>query len=95
MHPAQTEQVIIAAKEAAEAFVEEFGLTGLEIEGDWDSAAYAVDNPGWPDEAWPIYQEFLKSEILRLQRALEAREVEDIGYGFYEAADGTTIFSPE
>lgn len=64
----QKHQIIAAAERAADQYVDEFGLEKLAVQGDWDSAAYSVDNPGCPDEAWPLYQESLKAEILRLQQ---------------------------
>lgn len=69
--PSQKHRVITAAKKAATQFVDDFGLEGLREQGDWDVAAYSCDNPGWPDEAWPMYQSELVAEILRLQAELE------------------------
>ena len=67
MKPSTTHQVITAAKYTAEWFVNEFGQEALQATCDWDSAAYSEDNCGWPDEAWPLYQSTLQSEITRLQ----------------------------
>ena len=92
MDASTTHRVITAAKSAAETFVNEFGQEKLQATSDWDSAAYSEDNGGWPDEAWPLYQSSLQSEITRLQSEESAGvEVEDIGGGFSEAADGTVI----
>ncbi len=96
MNPSTTHRVITAAKLAAEKFVNEFGQDKLQATSDWDSAAYSEDNCGWPDEAWPLYQSSLQAEITRLQSEDSAGvEVEDIDGGFYEAADGTVIYSQE
>lgn len=89
-------QVITSAKAAAVTFVEEFGNAKLESTSDWDSVAYGEDNCGWPDSTWPLYQSTLLAEITRLQaEESEGSEVEDIGDGFFEAKDGTVIYSPE
>lgn len=92
--PSQKHRIGTAAKRAADEYVDEFGLEKLAVQGDWDSAAYSIHNPGWPDEAWPLYQESLKAEILRLQQELEKEnETVEIGEGVYEAKDGTVVFA--
>lgn len=92
MDASTTHRVMTAAKAAAETFVAEFGGDHLQASSDWDSAAYESDNCGWPDAAWPLYQSTLQAEITRLQAKESAGvEVEDIGGGFSEAADGTVI----
>lgn len=89
-------QVITSAKAAAAAFVEEFGTAPLQSTSDWDSAAYQAGDCGWPDSAWPLYQSTLLAEIARLQaEESEGSEVDEIGDGFFEAADGTVIYSSE
>lgn len=92
MNASTKHRVITAAKAAAKRYVDEFGVEPLQHSSDWDSAAYAEDNCGWPDEAWPLYQSELRAEIARLQaEQAEGVEVSDIGGGFYESADGTVI----
>lgn len=92
LNASTTHRVITAAKSAAARYFDEFGQQTLQETSDWDSAAYAEDNCGWPDEAWPLYRSELRDEIARLQAEnAEGVEVEDIGGGFFEAADGTVI----